>query len=198
MCARVFPPQSPRRGGYDPPDVSLSHPPQEQISFARRGFFSCVRFPGDSAGRSGTGPYGKGGKLERRAAHSRPYAATLVKCSHNRPLIGCTPQDRPHPPPFCTVPSVWYPFFRRGAQRAPAGSRRSHPAGADIIRPMFRRPAQLPPHNALSRPLWAAQFPQAFFSPPPPKKGLHPLFYGGRRSFPVFGAKVLAIPSCIG
>ena len=75
------------------------------------GVFFCVRFPGDSAGRSGTGPYGKGGKLERRAAHSRPYAATLVKCSHNRPLIGCTPQERPHPPPFCTAHRFGAPSF---------------------------------------------------------------------------------------
>ena len=130
----------------------------------------CVRFPGDSAGRSGTGPYGKGGKSERRAAHSRPCAATLVKCSHNRPPIGCTPQEGPHPFPLLYGPSVWCPFFRRGAQCAPAGSRRSHPAGADMIRPMFRRPAQPPPHNALSRPLWAAQFPQAFFPSTPEKR----------------------------
>ena len=115
MCARRFPPQSSRRGGYDPPHVSLSHPPRKQIPFARKGFFSCVRFPGDSAGRSGTGPYGKGGKSERRAAHSRPYAATLVKCSHNRPLIGCTPQERPHPSPLLYGPHRFGAPFPVGA-----------------------------------------------------------------------------------
>ncbi len=112
--------------------------------------------------------------------HSFPcYTGPSVWCPFSRRGAQCAPAylclHGDVPPrgrassPVCTAPSVWSPFFRRGAQCAPAGSRRSHPAGADIIRPMFRRPAQPPPHNALSRPLWAAQFPRAF-SPSTPEK----------------------------
>ena len=83
--------------------------------------------------------------------------------------VPCIPRAAPRPP-FIRAPSVWCPFSRRGAQCAPAGSRRSHPAGADIIRPMFRRPAQLPPHNALFAAALGGPIPPGIFPPSTPEK----------------------------